>query len=223
MGYLTTSRSISLSLPPSHVYTPNYHWCFSWRFTGLLKAKICIYILHACNHTWALIRAGPGRAGPRKSPTQYSAAQARPGPTIGPQISAQARPVGLKNHRAVGPSGWAFSKSSFFPTQARPVTLVGPKYPAQARPDSMLWPDGPGHFRAGSGRAGRAGLPMPSYTCNTSQIVSYAYHVLRREQLYPSVLDYQHCTLLIRIDWCSVDIRILVEQSCMLSHITLPC
>jgi hypothetical protein len=27
----------------------------------------------------------------------------------------------------------------------------------------MLWPDGPGHFRAGSGRAGRAGLPMPSY------------------------------------------------------------
>jgi hypothetical protein len=115
-------------------------------------------------YTWALIRAGPGRAGPRKSPTQYSAAQARPGPTIGPQISAQARPVGLKNHRAVGPSGRAFSKSSFFPTQARPVTLVGPKYPAQARPDSMLWPDGPGHFRAGSGRADRAGLPMPSYS-----------------------------------------------------------
>jgi hypothetical protein len=100
-------------------------------------------------YTWALFQAGPGRAGPRKSLTQYFVAQARPGPTVGPQIPAQAQPVGLKNHRAVGLSGRACSNSSFFPAQAWPVTPIGPKNLAQARTDSMLWPDGPGHFRAG--------------------------------------------------------------------------
>jgi hypothetical protein len=36
-------------------------------------------------YTWAYFRAGP-----EKSPTQKMPAQARPGPTVGPEISAQA-------------------------------------------------------------------------------------------------------------------------------------
>jgi hypothetical protein len=44
-------------------------------------------------YTWAFSRARPGRAGLEKSPMQNSAAQAQPGPIVGPEISAQARPV----------------------------------------------------------------------------------------------------------------------------------
>jgi hypothetical protein len=44
------------------------------------------------HYTWASSRAGPGRAGPRQSPKLEMAAQARPGPTVGPKKSAQARP-----------------------------------------------------------------------------------------------------------------------------------
>jgi hypothetical protein len=43
-------------------------------------------------YTWASSRAGPGRAGPRQSPKLEMAAQARPGPTVGPKKSAQAWP-----------------------------------------------------------------------------------------------------------------------------------
>jgi hypothetical protein len=71
-------------------------------------------------YTWACFRAGPGRVGPAKSPTQKSAAQARPGPTVGPCFSTQAWPIGPKKRRAVGPSGRAFIKSAKSSAQARP-------------------------------------------------------------------------------------------------------
>jgi hypothetical protein len=78
------------------------------------------------NYTWAYSRAGLGRAGPRKSPTQEMAAQARPGPTVGPKISAQARPEWGVSCRAVGLSGRAFPKMPENTTQARPESAVGP-------------------------------------------------------------------------------------------------
>jgi hypothetical protein len=59
-----------------------------------------------------------GRA--RKKPDKKMPAQARPDPTVEPEISAQAQPVESFFCRAVGLSGRAFLKSSNFLAQARP-------------------------------------------------------------------------------------------------------
>jgi hypothetical protein len=47
--------------------------------------------------------------------------------------------------------------------QARPMLTIGPKYLAQARPTGMVGSGLAREFRAGPGRADRAGLPMARY------------------------------------------------------------
>jgi hypothetical protein len=55
-----------------------------------------------------------GWAGLEKSPMQKIPAQARPGPTVRPKFSVQARPMEAIFYRAFGPSGQAFLKSHIF-------------------------------------------------------------------------------------------------------------
>jgi hypothetical protein len=74
------------------------HWRFSMIYVCLQWQEL------AWDHTWAYSRAGSGRAGLEKSPTQKMPAQAQPGLTVGPEISAPARGgYFLSGHRAVGP------------------------------------------------------------------------------------------------------------------------
>jgi hypothetical protein len=71
---------------------------------------------NALKYTWAYFRAGPGKEKAR----QKMPAQARPDPTVEPEISAQAQPVESFFCQAVGLSGRAFLKSSNFLAQAQP-------------------------------------------------------------------------------------------------------
>jgi hypothetical protein len=104
---------------------------------------------------------GPGRVGPGQQKARLQKLLPRPGPAW-PDCRASFFCLGLA-HRAKILLGRVIINFTFFPAQTWPVTPIGPLIPAQAWPDSMLWPDGPGHFQAGSGQADRAGLPMPSY------------------------------------------------------------
>jgi hypothetical protein len=79
--------------------------------------------LLALEYTWACCRAGP-----TKSPTQKIAAQAWPGPTVGPCFSC------------LGPASWAkissgraFPKSPKTVAQARSDLSIGPDFSAQAQ------------------------------------------------------------------------------------------
>jgi hypothetical protein len=110
-------------------------------FVALLISVLylCVTVSCVCVEPGS-IELGPylgiflGRAGLEKSPMQKMLAQARPGPTVGPEISAQTRPgltvgpeisaqaqpMGAIFCRVIGLSGRAFLKSSIFLAQARP-------------------------------------------------------------------------------------------------------
>jgi hypothetical protein len=144
----------------------NVYFCWQCSQSSFLLSFVDFFLSGArqrsrWEYTWALIQVGPGWAGSGRAKKKLDSVFCGPGlarPDYRLQITAQARPVGINK-----PSGRRARPSvnhHFFPTQARPVTLVGPKNPAQARLDSMLWPDGSGHFWAGPGQAG---LPMHSY------------------------------------------------------------
>jgi hypothetical protein len=54
-----------------------------------------------CLGTWHYF--GPGRVGPGYEKARLSILRPRPGLIVGPPFPAQARPIGLKYHRVVGP------------------------------------------------------------------------------------------------------------------------